>query len=116
MVKVCLEPRGKVPTPKTKKMAINQQANEYYAPCLRDYRSIDNSAAQAEWFESTEPREGLPTHSKVLHVLVAETIMQTFCTRLQEDIMKNAAIAWIKGTPLPGKKDYVQPLAEGTES
>lgn len=84
----------------------------YYEPCLRNYRSVNNAAARKEWFESTEPNEGLPKHTSIIHVARAEAIMSTFINRLRIDVLKNSKLGWVAGTPLPAKNSKRQPLGE----
>ena len=86
--------------------------NEYYLPCVRDYRSVNNPAAIKEWFVATQPDGKLPKHTTILHITKVEAILNSFVNRLRTDIVKNSRQGWKQGTPLPGKKSKSQPLAD----
>ena len=93
---------------------------EYYDPVLKNFPSINNKNARAVWFEETEPPEGLPTHSRILHTAKAEMIAKIFIAGLLRDIHANSRYAWKTAQKLPnpeklmpGIKAPLQPLAEG---
>ena len=94
---------------------------EYYGPVLRDKGAMDNKNARAIYFEETEPKDGLPTHNRVLHVEKAKIIARMMMVRLMRDLIVNGRHAWKHGTPIPhpetkfpGTDEPRQPLAEGS--
>jgi hypothetical protein len=86
---------------------------EYYDPVLKGHNNVNNANARRIYFEETEPGE-LPTHSRVLSTKAAVTIGEAFIYRLIMDVGRNSRISWKPGSKLPGRKDYVQPLADGS--
>lgn len=88
-------------------------SNEYYEPCVKNYREVDNDAAVKEWFESTEPRDGIPNHTRCLHVLVAEAIMTRFLSDIELRLAFAAEWAYdpLRET-LQGRNNRIQAIAE----
>ena len=88
---------------------------DYYAPCVKNYREVNNAEAVKEWFESTEPRDGSPNHTRVLHTKVAEAIMAQFLTELEVRIIAASRYAWQPLIePLPGRWTKRQAIAYKT--
>jgi hypothetical protein len=85
--------------------------NPYYETVTRDFSSVHNKAAHAEWFENSEPGEE-PTGTRITSVQRADLIVKMFITMLRLDVMLNAQFQWKAGTPLPGRKRKRQPLQD----
>ncbi len=92
---------------------------EYYEPILKNFKSLNNKNARAIYFEETEPPEGLPTHSKVLHTAKVETIARVMFAGLLRDILFNSRYGWNAGSRIPNPEKQVpglrlplQPLAQ----
>lgn len=98
----------------SREKTMNAEEEAYYAPCVRDYRSVNNRNAQDEWFVATQPdADELPTHQRVLSLEVAKGVAGAFLTQLSISVMENAIYRWWRGTPLPAKNGKIQPLADG---
>lgn len=92
----------------------NHEENEkdYYDPILQDFHAINNAACRREWFIATEPHGERPKHQSVIHTARAETIMQTFISRLRLDVLRNSRFCWQFKTAIPGKGEKIQPLGD----
>ena len=83
---------------------------EYYEPCTKDFRDADSDEAIAEWFTSTEPSEGMPTHSRILSTVAAEAVIAEFLHGVMKSAANNANKLQ-QGTRLQSKNSTLQPLA-----
>lgn len=93
---------------------MSDENEDYYGPCTKDYRRVNNKSAWKTYFEDTEPGDK-PKHSTVLHVQKAEAIMSLFVSRLMRDVAKNAILGYVRGTPIPHPNSRKQPLGEGVK-
>jgi hypothetical protein len=82
-----------------------------YSRLRANFRELDNKAAIAEWFESTEPRaETRPNTNRITSIKRADLILKAMTSKLQIDLLRCARYSWKWKTPLPGRNSYPQPL------
>lgn len=120
-VSTCIPPEDVNITPRMSYRRPPETPEVYYAPVTQDLNYLDNRNARRVYFEETEPKEGRPKDTKIMHVIAAKTIAQSFLNKISIDLMVNSQHEWSlgSGSPIPdpdlewpwgGPK---QPLAQG---
>lgn len=88
---------------------------EQYYSHLDEFRKVKNEAAKRHYFKDTEPFFEEPTHQRILHTGKAVTLAQAMIAQIVTDVVVNSRKAWKPGTPLHGKENKLQPLADGSQ-
>jgi hypothetical protein len=86
--------------------------NDYYEPVTRGYRSLSGDERVTAFYFDNEPSDGEPNHKRVLSMSKFIIILSTFVSRLILDVYRNSKFTWKRGTVLPNKNAYLQPLGD----
>lgn len=87
--------------------------DDYYEPVVRGLRNIEgNEEAISHFFESTEPQEQTPTHSRAMDTDKAIAVAGEFLHNVHLSILTNGKRQWRPepSTALPSAKALEQPL------
>lgn len=80
----------------------------YYSDIIGNNNRISGPKPRKHYFEDTEPEEGRPTKTRVMHSIAAHATAQSFLNKIVIDITINSRFEWPVGSDLPDP-DYEWP-------